>query len=509
MSDNKNWWHGEQSRRIVSRVAVEGTLRLQTPASFGGGDDSDLTDMPLLVDALDDKTPLLTGASLAGALRSHLRARELGYLAPEPAYYEDNRERRQAQKQEWATQAQILFGGEYIERRRDGRREILLDQSAVIIDDALGRTPGMERRPGVRLDPASRTAAENKLFDAQLWLAGTTFPLRLELIIRESDNGVDLKQALADALAGLSDGAITLGRRKRRGFGRVTVEQWRTKTYDLQSAAGLLDWLENGARPLAEQENAVESPDIYQALGAVDNGTDARRWLDLLARFALDGSLLIRSPNTQGDQVADFVHLQTRQPNGQQAPILSGTSLTGALRARAYKIVNSLADAEKALAVTDSLFGPDMEMAARPRASRLLVRETCIQKGVVDLVQNRVSIDRFTGGARDTALFNEQPVWGKPETEVALDLRLINPTDADIGLLLLLLKDLWTGDLPLGGESSVGRGRLKGKSARLILGETVWEIKDVNGRLQFSGNGAQTELQDTYLQAFLTEVGHG
>ncbi len=34
-------------------------------------------------------------------------------------------------------------------------------------------------------------------------------------------------------------------------------------------------------------------------------------------------------------------------------------------------------------------------------------------------------------------------------------------------MLLLLLKDLWTGDLPLGGEISVGRGRLRGKSAHL------------------------------------------
>ena len=31
--------------------------------------------------------------------------------------------------------------------------------------------------------------------------------------------------------------------------------------------------------------------------------------------------------------------------------------------------------------------------------------------------------------------------------------------EAQAGLLLLVLKDLWSGDLPLGGESSVGRGR--------------------------------------------------
>lgn len=90
-----------------------------------------------------------------------------------------------------------------------------------------------------------------------------------------------------------------------------------------------------------------------------------------------------------------------------------------------------------------------------------------MQNAKVDLVQNRVSIDRFTGGARDMALFNQQPAFGDNDTTVMVDLRLVNPKSYEIGLLLLLLKDFWTGDLPVGGESSVGRGRLKGKEATL------------------------------------------
>ena len=103
----------------------------------------------------------------------------------------------------------------------------------------------------------------------------------------------------------------------------------------------------------------------------------------------------------------------------------------------------------------------------RMRASRLTVKEKVVGNGRADLVQNRVSIDRFTGGARETALFNEQPVFATNETCVTVDLYLRKPEKADIGLLLLLLKDLWTEDLPLGGESSVGRGRLQGRRAEL------------------------------------------
>jgi len=36
-----------------------------------------------------------------------------------------------------------------------------------------------------------------------------------------------------------------------------------------------------------------------------------------------------------------------------------------------------------------------------------------------------------------------------------------------------LLKDLWTSDLPVGGESSIGRGRLQGKNATLT--QYIWD----------------------------------
>ena len=56
-----------------------------------------------------------------------------------------------------------------------------------------------------------------------------------------------------------------------------------------------------------------------------------------------------------------------------------------------------------------------------------------------------------------------------PETPAHLEvaLRVEKPTEAELGLLLLLLKDLWTGDLPVGGEIGLGRGRFRGKTATL------------------------------------------
>ncbi len=59
----------------------------------------------------------------------------------------------------------------------------------------------------------------------------------------------------------------------------------------------------------------------------------------------------------------------------------------------------------------------------------------------------------------DAALFDEQTEAGGRAT-VRLELR--NPHDGEIGLVLLVVKELLDGMLPVGGTSSVGRGVLRG-----------------------------------------------
>jgi CRISPR/Cas system CSM-associated protein Csm3 (group 7 of RAMP superfamily) len=192
-------WSGDVSRKIVRRIVVEGDLVLQTPAHFGNGDSDNLVDMPLLTDPLDDKTPLLTGASIAGALRGYLHEHEYGF-------------RTKVDTEANATRSPIvlLFGG--------NRGYEYGEQSPLIVEDARGKNAVIELRDGVGLAGKSRTADHDKLFTIEMWEAGTTFPLRFELIVRQRDDAFALKQALATALAGFNDGSITIGARKRRGY---------------------------------------------------------------------------------------------------------------------------------------------------------------------------------------------------------------------------------------------------------------------------------------------------
>ncbi|HZS77881.1 MAG TPA: RAMP superfamily CRISPR-associated protein [Ktedonobacteraceae bacterium] len=495
-------WSGDVSRKIVGRIVVEGDLVLKTPAHLGNGDGDDLVDMPLLTDPLDGKTPLLTGASIAGALRGYLREREHGFRAKIGIPGDTSAKSP-------ASASILLFGS--------NKGYKYGEQSPLIVEDARGKDAAIELRDGVRLAGKSRTSAEDALFSIEMWEAGTIFPLRFELIVRERDTASELKRALATALTGFKDGSITIGARKRRGYGQVSVAEWRIKEYDLTKIPQLLDWIENGAQAL----HVPTVTDIAQAFGVGELITDRRRSFHLEAKFSLDGSLLIRSgsgpdieqANANDAEIVrpDTMHLHSWRPASslvdkrERRPVLPGTSLAGALRARAFKIARLLvpptdAGEKKARELIDGMFGADMEIDKKPAGSRVHVYEQVVSVSDVGsmLVQNRVSIDRFTGGTRDGALFNEQPLLGGAQSVVMMELQLENPRAYEIGLLLLLLKDLWTGDLPLGGEIAVGRGRLRGKSCELVYQngqERSWALiaNGVNGLKVEQGNPGELE----------------
>jgi CRISPR/Cas system CSM-associated protein Csm3 (group 7 of RAMP superfamily) len=463
--------HWQTSREIVERIMVYGDLVLETPACLGNGNSDVLADMPLSLDPLEGRA-LLTGTSIAGALRAYLREREFGYRLDGNSDALHNR----------------LFG-----RQEDDEGA----QSWLITYDALGEIPHqVELRDGVALEPETRTAESKKKFDFELLEAGTGFTLRLELLVPR-DEGDELLRGFAISLQGLEKGEIAFGARKRRGLGRCRVTQWQVTRYKLTEPTGLLEWLNQTGRPQI-------GPRISELLG-IQADLDQRESFTVEAIFSLDGSLLIRSG--MGEAFApDSVHLQSCR-NNRMVPILSGTSLAGALRSRSLRIARTVGTKEKAERLVNDLFGLRIQSSQdKPVASRLITEETEIISPL-DLVQTRVKIDRFTGGSFPTALFSEQPVWGKTGTMVSVYFVIQQPSKAHIGLALLLLKDLWTGDLPLGGEISVGRGRLTGQMATLTYRHATnsqkWILIQDDGQLHVDGDPNQLE---PFLSAFVKEM---
>lgn len=481
-------------RLITKRIIVRGTLILDTPTCLGTGDTDSPTDLPLLRDSLDEKYALLTGSSIAGALRNYLRERNKGYEQSDRRY----------------DPAALLFGDLFSyedEQNKSEKEKIKLrekdTQSPLVINDATSARPiKCELRDGVKINSITRTATDEAKYDLELLEAGTEFTLSFELLIdKEADEAV-LLQGLALALSGLENAEISLGMKKRRGFGRCHVKEWQVWYFNLEDASDRMAWLTLDhswlTNPPCTQPPAIDTS-IFKAmkkagLQLAENRDDERDRFTIHATFKLATPLLIRSGQASTNRAPDVVHLKSHRPKNQTeatddslesdeqnlVPILSGTSLAGVLRHRAERIVNTLhrdKDSKVTEKIVNDLFGfvedkkslidsnYQNDKSKKAQASRLVVHESIIQGTTEknELVQTRIAIDRFTGGAYHGALFSEQPVFGSGEEHLELELELRNPEDHEIGLFLLLLKDLWTEDLPVGGASSIGRGRLQGK----------------------------------------------
>ncbi|MEA5554337.1 RAMP superfamily CRISPR-associated protein [Anabaena cylindrica UHCC 0172] len=488
------------NRNIIKRIIVGGILILDTPTCLGSGDADSLIDLPLLRDTISNHA-LLTGSSIAGALRNYLRERNKGYDLND-------------YRHELVTK---LFGDLFVykdEVNIPEKEKIEIksqdNQSLLIIDDAISiDIIKSELRDGVKINSVTRTAAEKAKYDFEVLQAGTKFPLCFELLIEKKSDEPNyestLLKGLAIALQGLEKGEISLGMKKRRGFGRCKVNNWQVWNFNLEDARDRIAWLTLDHSWLTDPP-CTKSPAVNTSIVAamkeaglqfVDERDDKRDRITINAKFTLASPLLIRSGQASSDKAPDAVHLKSRRVGEEKpVPIISGTSLAGVLRHRAERIINTLTEGEKRLLtkrIIDEIFGfvedkkDKLEVNTldnnkkKTRASRLIVHESVIKESN-DLVQNRIAIDRFTGGALHGALFNEQPIFGSDKTELKLELELRQPKPHEIGLLLLLIKDLWTGDLPVGGTSSIGRGRLQGKTATITLAleNKNWNITQVS-----------------------------
>ncbi|NLN92521.1 MAG: hypothetical protein GX130_04320 [Candidatus Hydrogenedens sp.] len=427
-------------RRISGRWVITAELELKTAAHFGGSTLS-AVDMPILRDPKSQQ-PLLPGTSFTGALRSYLADYLSGYnSAKEP--------------QEVA----LLFGG--------SRSDDHGDQSLVIVFDSIGTLPatrGVEIRDGVTIDGPSGTAAKHQKYDFEVLPIGTTFPFRMDLILESLEKEQDLLNLLRITLKGLFNGDLSIGLRKTRGLGVLKMKDHscRVKRFDLSDQSSWLEWLCSDAeKPLERIANSFD--DIDSALKSTWNSFEPAPFQDarsrLIAQIDLEctSGILVRAPGVTAD-TPDVSHLSSGGKS-----ILPGTSLAGVLRNQAYRIAalvrQSQGDGDTWV---ESLFGPPADAGEKkitPSASPLRISESIISGGE-RMRPSRIRIDRFSQAVVKGALFDEEAHYNG-RMRITFELR--SSCKAQAGLLLLVLKDLILGDIPIGGAGSVGRGIVKGK----------------------------------------------
>lgn len=426
------------------RIILKAKLDLQSPLLIGNGK-ADFCDRDVLLDA--EGQAFIPATSILGVISRDFEA---------------------------------AFAQEYLGQTTDTHNQPL-NQSYLICDDLvpMEQSSICSIRDGIRINKASGLVEDKAKFDFQVVEPGLCFTLNMEFVVQNEQRYDEAMQILANCLSVLNK-PLYIGGKTSSGFGCLYAKEQEVYKYDFDNASDLAAFLLR--KPNQNLVNTLIPVDASKPEFMIS------------ADFKIPQSLIIRSYPKDAFG-SDAAHIQSAH-----GPVLPGTSLRGALRARAERILSILwpkgsADIEDFIA---SIFGYASTSGKHfSIPSSIRISETKIES-VGSEVQNRIRIDRFTGGTIEGAKFDSMPVFPSDNHTSnirALRLSLTEPLPSQKGMMLLLLKDLYTGDLPVGGEKSIGRGILEGVKAT---------IQDESSEYSFEQFG-QPNIPKEYLE-YLTAL---
>ena len=315
------------------------------------------------------------------------------------------------------------------------------NQSKIVFYDLLLKKdiePTITKRDGIAINNKTGITQDSSKFDYEVIDEGAVFDFK---ILLNFDNEKLLK-TIIDAFVSQK---IRIGAKTNNGFGEVELlDGYKVYKYDFLNKKNVLQWLkkENGSDITLNLENKKY----------VTN----KNYILLNLVLSIKDSLIIKSYE-DNEFGADSTHLKSNGDN-----IISGSSFKGALRARAERIYNTLSSK----LTVEQLFGSKGESNGSGQKGRFSVNEVKLPN-IVSEMQHRIKIDSFTGGTIRGALFDSMPLFSSGEKIEKMEIKIADAKESDLGLLLLLMKDLWSGDLAIGGEKNIGRGVFKGVGATI------------------------------------------
>ena len=162
---------------------------------------------------------------------------------------------------------------------------------------------------------------------------------------------------------------------------------------------------------------------------------------------------------------ADSINIK----NAEGKEIIPGSSLKGALRTRSEKISKTFPQITEE--TISNIFGIESK-DDKGHISRFNCFDTEF-KNVKKGIYNKIKIDYFSGGVTKGGMMQEETIMGNLELICTLDKSNLEDYKKEVGLLLLVLRDLCIGNLSIGSGYAVGRGFLKAESLELFDNEKL------------------------------------
>lgn len=382
-----------------------------------------------------DGTPFIQGNSISGAMRNWL----------EENYGEKT--------------GRVLFGnrsennGVSIKKNAE-----TADQSAeghlIISDGVFSQSAVDAARTGVVIDQHTGTARKDigGLFRVSHIVTGEKMHFNITWTGMEKQ--ISQIEFIEKMLSAINQGAIRLGAKKTSGFGVLTLRV-KKKMFDLRDEKDRLDWLEDRvdgvSLKLKDIQEKAETEFIIQGIA---------------------DAILIKS--AAAEYTRDGVRYITNMMEG-KLPVIPGSSIKGAIRARVTSIVEVL---NLPLSIVEEMFGNSMDNQEEQKAGKVYFEDILVDQAKKEKIA-RIRINRFTGGVIRGSLFNEEPLSTKVKIRV-----LVPDNPVYCMLLLFAFRDLGLGLYNLGSGGSIGRG--------YITVDTLEAVSGTGEKLRFRFQNAQT-----------------
>jgi len=299
-------------------------------------------------------------------------------------------------------------------------------------------------------------ADNNSKFDEEVLYKGTRFKFSIEMI-------EDEKKSFDEVLNLLSSSSFRIGGGSTKGFGKIKVIEIKTASFDIDSYVNYSSSLN------------------YLGLEVLNNllgDTQPTNYIIYTLKITPDDFFMFGSGF--GDSDADLTPVYEKVIDYSKAKLshkkilIPASSIKGALAHRTvyhYNLQQKLFIGDKNARTTISeLFGEAKNSKKDIDGSKgkILISDCFKPNHNQSKTFDHVSIDRFTGGAIDGALFQEKTIADSREYEIEILLENLENSVKDEyrEAFESALKDITTGMLPLGGMTTKGHGIFSGEVYR-------------------------------------------
>lgn len=422
----------------MKRFLAHIVIKAKTPLKVGGGKNDLFYDAPIQRDF--NGLPMILGTSVAGILR---RAFE-EYVGEEVANEIFGTKGKDSKN---------LVGSRLVVSNA-----LLVDENGMVCEELLSKKSkflqlfdSLPIRDHVAIN-ANGTAKDAGKFDEEVVFSGSRFKFSLEL--------AGTKDEFEKILNLLSDPALRLGGGSSKGFGALAINDIKWGEFDICNYKSSLNDSPEGFVNFDLKSKPNENFLRYELSIAADD-------------FFMFGSGFGDADADHTPVTESVVDYETKELSKQKI-LIPASSIKGALSHRTAfhynKIKKEFENDGKVGSENEAvreIFGYEKNKNENGAKGKILISDCFLnyKPSNETKVFEHVSIDRFTGGAIDAALFQEKAVAKKDKFTIEILLRNGVSDDA-LSAFEQSLDDVVKGRLSLGGATTKGYGFFNGEATK-------------------------------------------